>query len=134
MKNIDQSMSSVKPVMWTQEDALQVLKYLEPVLATQGYHCALAGSILYQGTSTKDLDVIIYPHAKTADEVDLRSIKKFLRGYFLAKNPLLDCGRSSRDTYYDDVPSPSFWPNRDEKKVSVIITSEEKRIDFFFLS
>lgn len=44
------------------EDGLRFCRGIEQKLKEIGYHCALAGSILIRGSSSKDIDVIIYPH------------------------------------------------------------------------
>lgn len=49
--------------MWTLPEAILVLQELEPRLRNLYYHCGLTGSVLYYGSSAKDLDIIIYPHS-----------------------------------------------------------------------
>lgn len=34
----------------------------EAIAKLMGYHVALGGSVMYNGESKKDLDVIVYPH------------------------------------------------------------------------
>ena len=46
----------------TTADAVNICREIEPILAGIGYHCGLTGSTLYKGKSTKDIDIIIYPH------------------------------------------------------------------------
>lgn len=50
-----------EPVI-TLEEAIIICKELEVKLKEIGYHCGLTGSMLYKGQSTKDIDIIIYPH------------------------------------------------------------------------
>lgn len=45
--------------------AVEICRELEPALAAIGYHCGLTGSVLYKGSSLKDVDVIVYPHQVT---------------------------------------------------------------------
>ncbi len=61
---------------WTLEQALPVVRYLEEKLAPN-YHCALTGSVLFQGTSFNDLDVIIFP--KISLHFDREEIRRCLR-------------------------------------------------------
>jgi hypothetical protein len=49
----------------TLEDGIRICREMEQRLATIGYHCGLTGSLLYKGRSTKDADIIIYPHQKS---------------------------------------------------------------------
>jgi len=48
---------------------------MEALLKPIGYHCGLTGSLLYRGTSAKDVDVIIYPR----DPVNRRSMHEILK-------------------------------------------------------
>ena len=49
------------------EDAIFLCQELEPKLAAEGYHCAITGSVLFKGSSKKDLDLVVYPH-KTSEQ------------------------------------------------------------------
>jgi len=49
-------------VPWSLGQAQTFCAEVERVLATYGYHVALAGSVLYAGQSSNDLDLMIYPH------------------------------------------------------------------------
>lgn len=105
--------------MWTLEQAMSVIEPLEPKLGNIGFHCALNGSVLYNGKSEKDLDLIIYPHTKVNGVTpDWDSAKSLLKDYFGAVK-ITDCGGVSQ--------------LRDDKEVSWLKTSTGKRIDFFFL-
>lgn len=55
-----------KPIMWTFEEGLAFVRKLEDHLHDNGFHAALSGGVLWKGSSTKDLDIILYPH--TSDE------------------------------------------------------------------
>lgn len=46
----------------TLEAAVRVCQLVESVVAPLGAHCALTGGCLYRGGSSKDIDIIIYPH------------------------------------------------------------------------
>lgn len=45
-------------------EGLKIAREFEAKLAPLGVHVALAGSVMYAGTSNKDLDLILYPHQK----------------------------------------------------------------------
>ncbi len=51
----------MKDKSWTLEQGIDFIKHLEPHLFPY-YHAALAGSVLLYGKSTKDLDIIVFPH------------------------------------------------------------------------
>ena len=46
----------------TLDDGIQIAREMEQILIPLGYHCGLIGSLLHKGTSTKDADIVIYPH------------------------------------------------------------------------
>lgn len=50
----------VKP--WSLNDARRLIKKLEKSCAEIGWHVGLHGSVLMRGRSSKDLDLIFYPH------------------------------------------------------------------------
>lgn len=49
-------------VVWTLDDAIAVIRELEPVASKAGYHLGITGGVLYRGYSKKDLDIVCYPH------------------------------------------------------------------------
>ena len=49
-------------MQYTLQDAAQICILIEPHLASIGLHAAIGGSLAYRGTSTKDIDIILYPH------------------------------------------------------------------------
>lgn len=104
--------------MWNREEAFWVIERLEPEMAKLGAHCALTGSILYRGTSDKDLDIVLYPHIAHKDKFDWIPVKQALARFFSATETN-DCGGTSQI--------------RDNKMVSWLTTPKGKRVDFFFL-
>jgi hypothetical protein len=106
--------------MWTREDAFWVVERLEPKLAAVGVHCALAGSVMYRGSSAKDLDIIIYPHTSTESVFDFEQARTVLVEFFQSS-------RINECKSYNDH-------KRDAKIVWWIQTPKGKRVEFFFLS
>lgn len=51
--------------MWTLESALAMCRLLEALAEPAGWHIALGGSVLRDGASSNDLDLIAYPRNKT---------------------------------------------------------------------
>lgn len=54
------------PIVWSHSEALDFIRRLSGGLAPR-YYLALAGSVLLKGSSTKDLDLIVFP-ASTQDQ------------------------------------------------------------------
>jgi hypothetical protein len=64
---------------WTLERGIELARKLEPLLAEVGWHVALAGSVLRDGKSDKDLDLIVYPHLrKNSARPGYRAMRKAL--------------------------------------------------------
>ena len=57
-------MAELKPVappIWTLEDALDLIRPLQPLARDVGYHITLGGGVLNLGVSAKDLDLFCLP-------------------------------------------------------------------------
>jgi hypothetical protein len=52
-------MSTNSNTAWTQQEAIELCKQVEPLFAKHGFHVALTGGCLYGGTM-KDCDLIVY--------------------------------------------------------------------------
>jgi len=48
--------------LWSQAEAIDLAAQIERAAYKIGYHAALTGSCLYRGFSSKDCDIILYPH------------------------------------------------------------------------
>jgi hypothetical protein len=59
------------------EDGIRICRMIEQTIAPLGYHCALGGSLMYRGYSSKDIDVIIYP--RNNNPTNIIKINKALR-------------------------------------------------------
>lgn len=53
--------SIVKPVMWTLEDGLTLLRALQDDSRDYGYHLCIGGGVVNAGHSRKDLDLYFIP-------------------------------------------------------------------------
>lgn len=102
--------------MWNLEDALVLIRELQPKLREIDYHIMLGGSILNTGTSDKDLDLFFAP--LNGYEPNRENIFNFLAERF---GPL----RSLRD-----VPDygPDSFPHWSEMQMGHY---QGKRIDIF---
>lgn len=47
---------------WTFVQSLEFVRKLEAVLEPLGFHTGLTGSVLQEGRSSNDLDIIVFPH------------------------------------------------------------------------
>lgn len=61
------------------EDALTLIRELEPKFSDVGYHLGLTGSVLYKGESEKDLDLIAYPHDARVKTMSRGGFSEFLK-------------------------------------------------------
>lgn len=105
--------------MWNLNEAVSLIRRIEPALSAAGYHCGLTGGVLFKGESVKDLDIIIYPHKYSLGlGFDLKPARAIIESIF---NPVEKCNCESTSQL------------RDDKLVSWIKTEDGKRIDFFFL-
>lgn len=51
----------VKPTVWTLEMALELVRAMQPFIKVMGYHAMIAGGVLLNGTSKRDLDLVFMP-------------------------------------------------------------------------
>lgn len=69
----------------TLAQSLPFLRSLEQQLIPLGAHCALGGSVLHQGQSSKDLDIFVYPDSRenprTPEELIAILMTLFPEGY-----------------------------------------------------
>ena len=66
-------------VKWELPDALALCRELSPQLELAGYGLALAGSVLVEGSSRKDVDLVVFP-LSTA-KVDIEAAYKALSDF-----------------------------------------------------
>jgi len=68
----------VKPGSWTREQGLDFCRRVEERISPLQWHCAMGGSVMYNGYSENDLDIIMYRHdkdnVKDPDPPDIDSI------------------------------------------------------------
>lgn len=48
--------------VWEFDDAVSLIREIEPHFQNIGLHVGFTGSVLRQGFSSKDMDLIMYPH------------------------------------------------------------------------
>ncbi len=108
-------------VPWTLEEALVFVRSLADPLETIGFSVGLLGSVLLNGESNHDLDLVIYPW--DTGRVDLR----------LVSDLLIELGMTRLFQRHEIA---KFWARKgslDAKHVEVWETSDRKRVDLFFM-
>lgn len=111
--------------MWTRHEAFHFLGLLREDLAKVGYAVALAGSILYRGTSEKDLDVVIFPLGgiePPSPNPDLTALREALN----------DFGLTMRLDHEATMQTWRAIGSQDTKHVEVWDFGD-RRVDLFFL-
>lgn len=103
----------------TLAQAIEICREIEEKLKPIGYHCGLTGSTLYKGISTKDIDIIVYPH----------QISQTLRlSEIIAQIGLRTNMYPSQDCYHPKEIAPSTTD-----KLVVVGNYNGVRVDLFFL-
>lgn len=98
---------------YTDFQLIGIAQDLEPILAPLGVHVAIGGSCVYRGYSSKDMDVMLYPHTKKP--IDRPAILAVLLGLGW---------ESYRSAAKDFTQVPDVH----------VAVREGVRVDFFFLS
>lgn len=110
------------PPMWTLKESLYLIPKFEAIAKILGYHVALGGSVMYNGESNKDLDIIVYTHRK--NEVNRLTPEQLVQA-FLYNKLIISSG----------LPACSPW-SREQPDFRTVIsgaTKDDKRIDFLFI-
>lgn len=107
--------------VWTIDQAIGFCMRLSPRLELAGFGLALGGSVLSEGSSKKDLDLVVYPHNK--NECDFAKAAAVLEHFGLTKAVSVKRvhavwrAKGSNDTKHVEI-----WKHG------------KQRIDFFFLT
>lgn len=111
---------------WTLDEARSFISTVQELIFPLGHYVALTGSVLFEGESKKDLDLIIYP-ADTTKSLDAAEVRKALvglgmrlRGDFAFIRMARKRSRDSRRLESLDTKEVEFW------------TWGEKRVDIFW--
>lgn len=88
---------------WTRDEAIELInKHQEIIQGKFNYHLGLAGSVLNNGESSHDVDIIILPmhNENTEDYVGLVSyLKDNFYGTFCKTDNVKYTGENTRDIY-----------------------------------
>jgi len=63
---------------WKIDDALPLIRALQPITRRFNYHLALGGGVLNKGYSNKDLDLFFLPLDNKTDQPDPNGLKAYL--------------------------------------------------------
>ncbi len=120
----------LSPKTWWLEEAVWFARYVENWVEPYGYHVGVVGSVLTQGYSVNDLDMLLYPASSKHQEQ-----RDYIRKSVLHKAGMrLTCERAFVTEQWRKAGSD------DEKHVEVFHCTEGvqgcrgRRVDVFFLS
>lgn len=100
LKDIEKKkMEEAKPVMWTLEQGLELLRSLQSKARDFNYHICLGGGILNKGESKKDLDLFFLPMDNGTDPDD-QGLLTWLKSMWGEGGPFNDGYLDSGTLYY----------------------------------
>lgn len=106
---------------WTLEEAVAFAQHLQPYVVAVGYHVGILGSVVTKGASSKDLDVLLYPHS---------TAKQDLVALYGA---LVEAGMKRVVNFANVMKVRKTVASYDTKHVEVW-EHQGRRVDVFFLS
>lgn len=105
---------------WKLDEAVAFVRHLQPFVFAAGFHAGLLGSVLTKGESSKDLDVLLYPH--TTAKVDLEGLyRAMVEAGMKRVVPFANVCRVRAQVKSFDTKHVEVWEH------------EKRRIDVFFL-
>ena len=110
--------------LWTATEAIAFVNELENEFSNVGWHCALTGGVLFNGSSDKDLDIVVYPHQKIGAKPLFHRVRRVLST--LGWCQVRTVGQLRK-----------YWRSKglkDMKHVEVWLTPDDRRVDFLVLS
>jgi hypothetical protein len=87
-----------KPVVWTLEQGLKLLRALQPQVRAFNYHIAIGGGTVNKGHSLKDLDLYFLPLLNSTETTDTAGLLLFLEGQ-LGERTAIGPGVEITDNY-----------------------------------
>ncbi len=108
--------------LWTLDSALDFVRTISPIVSSAGYGVAIGGSVLIEGSSDKDLDLVIFP--LDASEVS------YSRLYI----EFCKIGLARKCPHHRVAMIWARAGSNDSKRVEVWYTSDDRRVDVFLLS
>jgi hypothetical protein len=77
--------TELQDVVWTLQEGLALVRVLQPVARSFGYHVAIGGGTVNRGYSKKDLDLYFLPLESGPTEAE--GLVAWLQGYFVDAHP-----------------------------------------------
>lgn len=112
-----------KKPLWTLEQALIVVRFLQPLIRTAHYHLALGGGIINAGQSNKDIDLYFLPLENLPDNKEAEpqaKMKGLLDAIYGEGQPLIHA------EYGEPGPNSVY-------QYKLTYTINDKRADVFIL-
>lgn len=107
-------------IVWSIEEATNLIRHIQPVLSCVGWCVGLTGSVLGAGRSEKDLGLILYPYSQKKS--DIKALHEALIGMgFVISVPVEEVHKKWRSVGSDDTKNVSIWK------------FQGKRVDIFVL-
>ena len=78
MKKRPTPFAKKQKVVWTLEQGLKLLRFLQPKVRQFNYHVAIGGGVVNRGFSTKDIDFYFLPLLNSSEATDSGGLLEFL--------------------------------------------------------
>ena len=110
--------------IWTMDEAREFIDKVRAAVQPAGWEVGLTGSVLQRGESTKDLDLILFPHHKTGP-LDLDALREALRSVprFLPHVTVEQVHAHWRKIGSPDSKHVEVWQYRSCRRVDLMILS-----------
>ena len=105
---------------WNLNDALELIRNIQPDCMNSGYYIALAGGVLNGGGSINDLDLVAVPRAAASNPVDLGLALHTHLGKVKGKS------RIHNATIIEYKISRAPWDKRLKSKIEVVVIDQPK--------
>lgn len=111
---------------WSLDMALEFFRDVEAALAPAGWHAAIAGSVPREGSSEKDLDLVVFPHCRGERRPNAAALGRLYDALEVAgARRLLDVSA---------VRQGRRWKASGDQKHVEVWVARERRIDLLVLS
>jgi hypothetical protein len=97
---------------WELVESIALIRELEPLAQSYGYHCALTGGVLFRGYSEKDLDIFFYV-SKTKRGANRPGLFQALTNFGFRK-------WEERTPYHKDDDKPVFAVEYEGRRIDLI--------------
>ena len=109
----------VKPPLWTLEQGVGLVRFLQPLTRRVSYHLAIGGGVINNGSSTKDVDLYFLPLDNLENQPEPDQMKGILDAIYGMGVPIVDTDK------YGDAISASVYKHK------LKYTIDGKRADVF---